>query len=974
MFEKFYRSAHPLSLEKSLIVQIEAHKKKSPIGKITVLVPNHYVGTHIQHELALKHAHLNVMFETFEGFATRLLSSHIDFLKKQRLTPEIELFWIGKIAEQHLKDTELENISGKNGFHKNLRSFFHHLISNQTSTIPKINAKTKLFDLVFSKYLKLNDHYHHGLWNTQLASKSELKIDGPVFVYGFYEFSKLEQNFLTNIAKYSNLQLWMEIFISEKFQETTFTWLDQAFQNVEDLETIDTTSITTIQPCNHFEDEATWIAQTILGFFGGKDSEVHGSKRSHEIEGCPPIKSLHRIGIFLNDYTSQEPYIHKALTDNGIPCVPIRGNPLTKTRFGQSIVSILNLLLTNWNRAEWFHFLQIFPFNESIYQENGTPTDWSHASVQANVSSRESFFIERLVHYATNNPKLDLITFIEFQKNLLKAFTAMEHAIKQNNFKDLIHFINRFFQQYADHKELTPAVLLFLDELDYVCSKITKASWSDIQTLISEKLESTFFTEKKFESDGVLIAPIEMMKSLFFDVIFLPQLNEGKFPQYNERPFDLHPDEMKLISSKSPIRFTQGSDHFNEQFSWFDSAKDHCTQSLFISYSMYSLPKEDDLKPSIFLFGQRWNPIFVPKKSTNFTAPSSMHAKIQKWIESNQSLTWNEYNAYLDSKFVTKDTYSSSQLSKYATCPKQYFFSSVLGLSVEDYLETMFQMMPKDKGKIVHDILFRFFTELKHNKWIPLQKEKREQMHKLLAEITHEICSHAKKFGSYGITNLWIIDEKEIVANLMEYLDREIQEGSYWIPYSFELRFGMKKFENQEDDDHSTEMPLKLNLFQKELRFKGKVDRIDISADQTHMRITDYKTGNLNERKSWGYEKGTQLQIPLYILLADQFFPNHTLQEVNGKLVSIQAISKFDERNVTRTEILTKQEEIFAHIEMINEGITSGNFFPNPGSNGENCTYCDFSGICGSNIAQLTEEMEETAFMSQYQESKKALP
>ena len=143
MFEKLYRSAHPLSLEKSLLDQIEGYKKKNPLNRISVLVPNHYVGAHLQHELASKKAHINIAFETLEGFAAKQLSSNSEFLKKKRLTPELELFWIGKTAEQHLKNTELENISGKNGFHKNLRSFFHHLISHQSSKIPNINTKTK---------------------------------------------------------------------------------------------------------------------------------------------------------------------------------------------------------------------------------------------------------------------------------------------------------------------------------------------------------------------------------------------------------------------------------------------------------------------------------------------------------------------------------------------------------------------------------------------------------------------------------------------------------------------------------------------------------------------------------------------------------------------------------------------------------------------------------------------------------------
>lgn len=988
-FQKFYRSAHPLALEQSLIAQIETEKNHSPIARIFVLVPNHYVGAHVQHELAVKKAHINIIFETIEGFATRLLSSNPDFLKKKRLTSEMELFWIGKTAEQHLKNTELENISGKSGFHKNLRSFFHHLISHQSTSIPNINSKTKFFDLLFSKYLKFKDHYHHGLWNIELASQTALHIDAPVLVYGFSEFSKLEQNFLTQLAKHANVQLWMEVFSSEKFQESTFTWLDQVFQNVEDLETIETTSTLTVQPLYHLEDEGNWIAQTILGAMRRKfgfDVDIAGGLEDRQdlekrcvspdktTERVPGQNGFNRIGIFLNDYPNQEPYIRKALAQQSIPFVSIRGQALSETRFGLAFKSLLELLLTNWNRAEWFQFLQSFPFDPSIYEKNGSPTQWNHISAQARISSRDLFFMERLERYVDQNKSSANLSFLEFQKKILTEFSTMENAIKQNDFSNLTFLINKFFQDHAAVSEITSTVLLFLDELSYICSQITKSNWSEVQNLILEKLEQTFFTEKVFESDGVLIAPISMMKSLFFDVIFLPYLNEGKFPKNAERPFDLHPDEIKQISSKSPIRFSQVMDQFDEQSSWFDSAKDHCTQSLYISYSMYSLPKEEDLKPSILLHGFKKEPILVLQTTREYNDSPPPREKIRAWVESSQSETWSEYDAFLNPAYVSKEIHSASDFSKYAVCPKKYFLSSVLGLSEKDYLEAKFQMMPKDKGNLVHDILFRFFTQLKQKGFIPLQKEKRTQMQEMLTAIAKERFTYAKTFGSYGIENLWGIDENELLSNLMEYLDREIQEGSYWIPYSFEHRFGMRKFEGEEDDEHSSEKPLSLQLFQKKLLFKGKVDRIDTSADKTRLRITDYKTGQLDDRKSWGYQKGTQLQIPLYVLLADQFFPNDQLQEVNGKLVSIQAISKFDERTTTRTEILTKQEEIFSHLEMIEQGIASGSFFPNPGNGGENCTYCDFKRVCGRSIVEIREEKEETPFMITYDESKKALP
>ena len=962
-FSTLYRSSYPLSLEKSLLEKIQQHQQSNPLRKIWVIVPNHYVGAHLRHELTNHRSHMNISTVTVEGFARSLLSNHQIFLKRKELPPEMELHNIGEICKHQLKGSEFEDVCNKRGFHRNLRNFFHHLIQEESSKVPNVNSKTKFFDAIFNSYLKLKTKYHHGLWNIELANQTDLHINSPVLVYGFSQFTKLERTFLSNIAKSTSLEVWMEVFATDSFQAQTLIWLDQKFQNVEDLEEQETEARIQAQACHHVHDEGLWIAQTIA-----------------QRQKSNPIP-FHRFGIFLND-DAQRPHIENALCRYGIPSVYIYGNKILQSRLGQSMDRLIRMLGTSWSRNDWFDFLETFLFDASYYEANGEASDWNQFSVEAGLSTRDAFWIKRLEalpnsQNAKRIPSFDkLNSFVSFQKKMISEVSDLEKLLEKGEFSKFALELNKFFQTYANPSSLTSSLLMFFDDLEYLLGDIPDTvPFSDVQRMILDKLALTPEKGRIFESDGVLIAPFSMMKSLFFNVIFLPHMNEGSFPK-NESPlFDLHVDELREISDKSKISFDHSQQQLDIQSAMLDSAKYHAQESLYLSYSQYSLPGEQDLKPSLLIHSFLENkPVFETQTESNREEISQpMLEKIRDWVSSKQSQNWDQYNAFSDPKNIRKEIYSSTELSRYAECPKRYFFANVLGISKEQYLEEQDHMMAKDRGTLMHEILFRFFIKLKNQKLIPMKKENRETMLDLLRTIATETFVQYQTLNSYGINALWKNDENELFTDLTAYLDQELREASYWIPYSFEYRFGMPKFAEQEDDPHSTEKPIALPVAGKNFLFKGRVDRIDLSPDQLQMRIIDYKTGKLFDRKtSWSYEKGANLQIPLYILLSDQFFsikPEHT----EGKLVSLQAITKFEQRRLDKSELLTKQDEFFSHLELLNQGIQDGIYFPNPENGGSNCKYCDFLQVCGKNIHQEVEKIEPTDFMNRYFDSKKAL-
>ncbi|MEZ4846089.1 MAG: PD-(D/E)XK nuclease family protein [Bdellovibrionota bacterium] len=158
----------------------------------------------------------------------------------------------------------------------------------------------------------------------------------------------------------------------------------------------------------------------------------------------------------------------------------------------------------------------------------------------------------------------------------------------------------------------------------------------------------------------------------------------------------------------------------------------------------------------------------------------------------------------------------------------------------------------------------------------------------------------------------------------------------------------------------------------KHLAFRGKVDRIDLSPDKKQMRIIDYKTGAF-KHVNWNYEKGTNLQIPLYMLLSKNFFPDIEPERIEGSLVHVKSFSKFDRRTLPHENLVEAEEKILELLDLADDGINQGKFYPNSGYGKSNCRLCDFRPFCGDNIDRDIESIPVDEFMNQYRERKESI-
>jgi ATP-dependent helicase/DNAse subunit B len=188
---------------------------------------------------------------------------------------------------------------------------------------------------------------------------------------------------------------------------------------------------------------------------------------------------------------------------------------------------------------------------------------------------------------------------------------------------------------------------------------------------------------------------------------------------------------------------------------------------------------------------------------------------------------------------------------------------------------------------------------------------------------------------------LWRAEKKVFSQLLVEWLAREAEtyRTKKTMPAHFEVSFGLpyrRSGTNEPHRDAPVEVPLDDGRV---LRISGQIDRID-RVDATEgggLVLRDYKTGKVPiDNDASLFKGGRQLQIPFYILAAQEIFPGEKVVEAFLDYVNAGRQVAF---NPARATSATFKALLLQIADLIGHGI----FMQEPSA----CTFCDFSSVCG---------------------------
>ena len=337
-------------------------------------------------------------------------------------------------------------------------------------------------------------------------------------------------------------------------------------------------------------------------------------------------------------------------------------------------------------------------------------------------------------------------------------------------------------------------------------------------------------------------------------------------------------------------------------------------------------------------------------------------------------LNQTEYNGVI-SKMISKrgkdhlermrnKVYSITQLESYGRCPFQYFANRILRLNVIKTVDE--EITPLERGSVLHEILFEFYTQ-RRNQNLPFLPKTNDDEFSQAVEMLTDVA--IRKFDALNIPGVfWDLDKERILGSknrkgiLREFLEIERNSELEVAPAFFEAAFGSNIGSKKNIDPTLSHQSA---ISAGNVSIRGKIDRIDIGSDI--FRVIDYKTGSSNGRRE--IDLGISLQLPIYLFAVERILEEHFGKKRTGAAGMYYNLTSPVEEKVglgndeynnrafrakRKSNVIAATDEelqniIRTAINFVNDyvdRISLGLFPVDPKMPDKTCKTCDYQSIC----------------------------
>ena len=332
------------------------------------------------------------------------------------------------------------------------------------------------------------------------------------------------------------------------------------------------------------------------------------------------------------------------------------------------------------------------------------------------------------------------------------------------------------------------------------------------------------------------------------------------------------------------------------------------------------------------------------------TADGSAIGQALALLQDRGSTSWSRFDGNLSGATggfaAPVGPVSATRFEKYAACPFRYFLGELAGVEPTEKPEDQLTLTALARGTLVHRILEQFVKDRGKGSERSLEKQR-----ELLGDVARLEFRQFEKESTTGHPALWALEQRRILRNVARWLDVESRHmaSTEWGTHHVEKEFGTGK--------PGALSPVRVELDDgRVVEFRGVMDRVDISRDESLATVFDYKTGSAAGYS--GLEKdpvlrGTKLQLAVYSAAVRRAFPSAGeirssywfVFEDPGKQL-IPADGRFD-----HAEGASRLREV---VEVVSDGISRGAFPARPGlaaysaagGSFKNCSYCEYDRVC----------------------------
>jgi CRISPR/Cas system-associated exonuclease Cas4 (RecB family) len=280
-------------------------------------------------------------------------------------------------------------------------------------------------------------------------------------------------------------------------------------------------------------------------------------------------------------------------------------------------------------------------------------------------------------------------------------------------------------------------------------------------------------------------------------------------------------------------------------------------------------------------------------------------------------------------------SFSATALQNYSACPYKFFLYAVHRLSPREVPESIEELSPLQRGSMVHEVQFELFGILRDQGLLPVTEKNLEAARAQLDRVVDEVAGRYRDELAPAIDRVWVDGVQAVRSDLREWLRRTSLDDSGFVPWRFELSFGLPG--RRDRDPHSADEPVALECG---LRLRGSIDLVE-RRDDGHVRVTDHKTGKERFKPGEIVARGEALQPVLYALAAEKLFPEETVE--SGRLYYCTATGGFEDRTVALDAGARNSAQTVADV--IGQALGEP-FLPAAPDEGA-CRWCDYQVVCG---------------------------
>lgn len=537
------------------------------------------------------------------------------------------------------------------------------------------------------------------------------------------------------------------------------------------------------------------------------------------------------------------------------------------------------------------------------------------------------------------------------------------------------------------------AVLSALAELEPMAA-VGPVRLDEVSEVLRERLRFLRTEPPPRRYGSVFVGSIEEARACVFDVVFLPGLAEGLFPQKSFEDPLLLDEFRRKVSDLLPTR-----DDRVEQERWkLRLAAGASGKRLIASYPRMDSAEGRPRVPSFYA-------LELPRAITgrlpnlkefedtaragapariNWPAPAetadaiddaefdlAMLARSEKaahyLVEVNPTLArslrtrWKRWNRKwwdadgliaadpgaleaLAKHRLNARPWSPSSLQKFAECPYQFALHGIFGLRPRDEAQALEQLDPLTRGGLFHAIQFALLGDLKRSSLLPVRPENLAECLRHLDVAADRVASEYREKLAPAIGRVWQTGVEDLRTDLRGWLQFVAVKDTGWVPLHFEFAFGLPASDERDPASTTAEA-----ILDEGVHLRGSIDLVERESASGALRVTDHKTGKRPETIPLYVGGGKLLQPLLYGLAAQKLLGRNV---GTGRLFYATQRGAYE---VVTIQINEKSRHILARL-LGNIDASIANGFLPPAPQKDACDRCDYRPVCGPYEEQRYEE------------------